>query len=84
MVLVEERNQHLRPGRADDRMSAGVGGVRGGVAHLGKPIRIRLGFRVTIRSGSADRGDRSPEIVGVFGVVEGDHPVGKAQIEQGE
>src|SRR5262249_13833219 len=31
MVSVEEGNQHLRPGCADDRMSARVGGVRGRV-----------------------------------------------------
>src|SRR6266436_8702936 len=67
MVLAEEGNQHLRPGRADDRMSARVGGVRGGIADLGKPIRVSLGFRVTIRSGSTDRGHWSPQIVRVFG-----------------
>ena len=53
VVLAEEGNQHLRPGRADDRMSARVGGVWGRVADLGKPIRVSLGFRVTI--GSAAR-----------------------------
>src|SRR6266478_7394232 len=84
MVLAEEGYQHLRPGRADDRMSARVGGVRGGVADLGKPIRVSLGFRVTIRSGSPDRGHWSPEIVRVFGIVEGDHAVGETQIKQGK
>ena len=65
-------------------MSARVGGVRGGVADLRKPSRVSLGFRVTIRSGSPDRGYWSPEIVRVFGIVEGDHAVGKTQIQQGE
>jgi len=44
MVRVEEGSQHLRRGCAYDGMSAWVGGVRGGVADLGKPIGISLGF----------------------------------------
>ena len=42
MVRVEEGSQHLRRGCAYDGMSAWVGGVRGGVADLGKPIGISL------------------------------------------
>ena len=49
MVRVKKGNQHLRPGRADDRMSARVGGVWGGIADLGQPIGISLRIRVTIR-----------------------------------
>src|ERR1700730_12234041 len=81
MVRVKKGNQHLRPGRADDRMSARGGGVWGGVADLGQPSGISLGVRVTIRSRRADRRHRSPEIIGVFSVVECDHPVGETQIE---
>jgi len=72
MVRVDEGGQHLRRGRADDGMGPWVGGVRGGVADLGKPIGISLGFRVTVPSGRADRGNWSPEIVDVFSIVECD------------
>ena len=82
MTLAKEGTQHLRPGRTDHGVSARVGRVWGSVAHLGKPIGISLGFRVTVGSGRADRGHRSPEIVGVFGIVECDHPVGETQIKQ--
>jgi hypothetical protein len=46
MVCVEEGSQHLRRSCAYDGMSAWVGGVRGGVADLGKPVGISLGFGV--------------------------------------
>jgi hypothetical protein len=61
-----------------------LGGIGGSIADLGKPIRISLGFGVTIGGGGPDRGHRSPKIVRVFGIVRGDHAVGKTQIEQGE
>ena len=62
MTLAKEGNQHLRPGRADDSMSARLGGVWSSVTDLGEPIGITLGFWVTVRSGRADRGHRPPEI----------------------
>src|ERR1700758_1578668 len=82
IVLAEERDQHFGPGSADDRMSAGVGGVWGGVADLGKPVEISVGVRVSVRSGCANCGYRSPEIVSVFGIVEGDDPIGETEVEQ--
>src|ERR1700737_1129555 len=63
-------------------VSARGGGVWGGIADLGEPIGISLGFRVAVRSGGADRGHRSPEIVGVFSIVECAPPVGETQIEE--
>ena len=81
IVLAEERDQHFGPGSADDRMSAGVGGVWGGVADLGKPVGISVGVRVSIRRGCANCGYRAPEIVSVFGIVKGDDPIGKTKIQ---
>ena len=80
----EEGNQHLRPGRAYDRMSAPVGGIGGSIADFGKPIRISFGFGATVGGGGPDRGHRSPKIARVFGIVKGDQAAGKTQIEQGE
>src|SRR5215471_19315687 len=82
MILVEERNQDLRPCRTNGGMGPGVGRVRGGIADLGKPIGISLNVWVPVRSGCADRGHRAPKIVGIFRIVEGDDRVGKTQIEQ--
>src|SRR6266852_1287112 len=83
-VPVEKGNQHLRPGSTYDRMSSWIGWVGGGLADFWKPIRISHCFRVVIGISSPNRRHWSPEIVCVFGVVEGDHVIGKTQVHQRE
>src|SRR5438105_13361139 len=61
MVLVKEGSQHLCSGCADNGMGIWVGGVRGGIADLGKTIGISLGCWVTVRTLRMDSGHRSPE-----------------------
>src|ERR1700682_6640159 len=47
-----------------------------------EPIRISHCFRVVVGITGPNSGNWSPEIVGVFGVVKGDHVIGKTQIKQ--
>src|SRR5882672_3485816 len=70
-VPLEKGDQHLRPGSAQDRMSPGIGWVGGGLADLREPIRIGHRLGVVVAFGSPDSGHGPPEIVSVFGVVEG-------------
>src|ERR1700752_4779173 len=84
MVSLEKGNQYLCPGSADHRMGARIGWVGSGLADFRKPIRIPHGFRVDAGIRGPNRGYWPPEIVCVFGVVKGDHVIGKTQIEKRE
>jgi len=84
ILFVKEGNQHFRSSGADHCMSAWIGGVRGGIADLGKPIGIGVGVRVAVRSGRADRGHRAPKIEGIFRIVEGDDAIGETKVQQRE
>src|SRR5260370_42458466 len=84
MIPVEEGDQYLGAGSADDRVSTWVGRICRSVASLRKPIRV--GFRLWVLGcvGSSYRGHWTPKIVCVFRIVEGDRRITEAQIEQGK
>src|SRR5437667_8545930 len=84
MIPLEEGPQHGCPGSANDRVRARVGGIGGRLAYLRKPIRVNQRVGVVVRISSPDGGHRPPEIVCVFGVVEGNHTVGQCQVKQGK
>src|ERR1700721_2660487 len=63
-------------------MSSRIGWIGSGFADSRQPIRISNGFRVDSRIGSSNGGHWPPEIVGVFGVVKGNHVISKTQVQQ--
>src|SRR2546426_5855588 len=64
-------------------MSAGVARIQCRHRQRG-PVGIARRVRVAVVVGSPDRRDGTPTVVRVLGVVERDHAVGQARIEQGE
>src|SRR5260370_34766669 len=80
----EERNQHVGCGCADDSVRAGIRWVGSSVANFGQPIRIGSGFRIAVNVAGADRGDTSPQVIRVLGVVKSDHTIGQRYIQQGK
>src|SRR5207249_10263750 len=64
-------------------MSAGVARVQCRHRQRG-PVGIARRVRVAVVVGRLDRRDGTPAVVRVLGVVECDHAVGQARIEQGE
>src|SRR4029077_4625066 len=83
-ITPEESREHARCGCADDAVGARVGGIRAGLADLGKPIWTRARPGVIVRIRSADRSDGPPEVVGVLRIVEGDPPVREREVQQRE
>src|SRR3954451_23999565 len=82
MVLFEEVNQHVCGGSADDSMSAWVGRIRSSIANLREPSRIRHRVRVFGRIGSANGSYRSPKVVCVLGIVEGNYRISESKVQQ--
>ena len=83
-ISSKKRMQDFRRRFADHRMGARVGWVGRGVGHFRKPIGVSNGLRIDIGICCANRGYRPPEIKRVLGIVEGNHAVGEAQVNQGE
>jgi len=65
-------------------MSARIRWVRGGLANFRQPIRISNSFRVDCGISGPNGGYWPPEIVSIFGVIKGDHVIGKTQVKQGK
>ena len=65
-------------------MRARVGGIGGGVAGERQPGRVGGRVRVAVGVGEPDRSHRTPELVGVLGVVKGDRGVGEAEVQRGK
>src|SRR4029077_6841888 len=80
MILSKDRNQDGRSSSANDRMRAGVCGIWRCVPDLGKPIGIRQRGWIAVVGSLPDCSHRSPEVIGVLGVVKGNHSVGEAEV----
>src|SRR4029077_9549247 len=82
--MVKDGVQNGRCRSANDSMRSRIRGIRSGIGNLWQPIWIGDGFGVVICVGSPDRGNWPPEVVDVFGVVEGYYPVGQGKVDQGK
>ena len=49
---------------------------------LGEPVRVSYSLGIVVGIGSPDGGDRPPETVGIFGIIESNHRIGEGQVEQ--
>src|ERR1700676_1606914 len=80
----EKGIQHSSPGGADYRVGSRIGRVRRGLPNLWKPVRIGQSRGVLGRIGSANSSHRTPEVIHIFGIVEGNYAIGKRQIKRGK
>ncbi len=84
LILVpEEGGQHSRSGRANRAVGAWIRGIKCGDGER-RPIRVADYCRIPARFGQADGRDGSPQLVVVFGVIEGDDAVGEGEVEHRE
>src|SRR5258706_7919203 len=79
MIPSEERRQDRSSTRANNRVRARIGGIRGRVANLRKPIRVRKCFGGAVRGSLAGGSHPAPEVVPVLSLVESDQAIGKCQ-----
>ena len=84
LILVpEEGGQHGRSGRANRAVGAWIRGIKCGNGER-RPIRIADYCRIPACFGQADGRDRPPDLVMVFGVIEGDGAVSEGEVEHRE
>src|SRR5690348_9032346 len=81
---MKEGNQDRFACCADYRVSTRIGRIRSGIAHFGQPRRIRYCPGIIGCRGIPDGCDWPPEVVGVFGVVEGNYAVCECQVKKCE
>ncbi len=83
-VAAEKGIQHSGRGSADHGVRSRIGRIWRGFADLWKPVRVSPGRGVTVRIGSPDGSHRAPEVICIFGIVEGNHAVGQCQVKRGK
>src|SRR5581483_1055936 len=82
VVAAEECIEHGCSGCANCCMRTRIGGIGRRVANLWKPVWIGCSIRVVVLIGSADGRYRTPEVIRILGVVEGDDGIREAEIQQ--
>src|SRR3989442_5311726 len=84
LILVpEEGGQYGRSGRANRAVGAWIRGIKCGNGER-RPIRVADYCRIPACFGQADGRDRPPDLVMVFGVIEGDAAVSEGEVEHRE
>src|SRR5882757_6463938 len=81
-LIAERKPQYLGRGKTDRAVCARVGGVGSCLRWKRNPCRILRGVGIVVGRRQLNGSDRPPEIVGVFGVKEGDCGVGEADVQQ--
>jgi hypothetical protein len=84
LAVAVEAREHIGGRGADRAVGARIRRVGRCVAGERKPRRICGRLRVAVAVGEANRGHRTPEPIGVLGVVERDRRVGEAEVQRGE